>query len=193
MLIIDFESSGEANSFYGIPCEVSILHIVDGKIEDFYYSLINVSDYIKRPFKSSLKKSAKFHGITYKEIERDGKNIQEVAREVEEYINKYYDEYNCKLYAWSTGFEEIFLSKLFMFGEMEDSLKKAYSYKWVEMMPIYKKGLDRYMDEENLEYTEMIIEKNPIIKEMWNKQARHRAFYDTVFEYAMMTKYKKKF
>lgn len=192
MLVIDFESTGEANAFYGIPCEVSILHIVDGKVEDFYYALMKPQEYIERPFKSSLKKSAKFHGITYKEVERHAKDIRVVAREVEAYINKHYHEYNCKLYAWSTGFEEIFLSKLFMFGEMEDALKKAYSYKWVEMMPHYKIGLNKYMDEDNLEYTEEFVEDNPIIQDMWRKQSRHRAFYDTVFQYAMMQRYKKK-
>lgn len=191
MLVIDFESTGEANAFYGIPCEVSILYIVDGVVKDYYHKLMKPTEYIETQFKSSLKKSSKFHGITYKDIERDGENIRDISRGVESFINKYYDEYNCKLYAWSTGFEEIFLSKLFMFGEMEDSLKKAYSYKWVEMMPCYKKGLDKYMTDENLAYTEEFVEENPMIQHMWASQKRHRAFYDTIFQYAMMKRYKK--
>ncbi len=193
MLVIDFESAGEANSFYGIPCEVSILYIKDGIIKDYYYSLIKPTEYIEAPFKSSLKKSARFHGITYTEIEKEGKSIYQVAREVEAYIAKFYNEENCKLYAWSYGFEEIFLSKLYMFGEMEDCLKKAYSYKWVEMMPNYKMGLDKYITPENIEYTEEVVKNNPNIIDMWSKQKRHRAFYDTVFEYAMMMRYKKKY
>lgn len=192
MLIVDFESTGVASSFYSLVCEVSIIFVENNVIKDYYSSLIKSPKHFETHFTEGIEKTKVIHGITNANIEANGKEIEVVASDVREFINKYYKEKTSEMFAWNYAVDKIFMMKLFMFSQQPDCVSFVEDLNWKEIMPKYKTGLDRFLTTDILDSSYKLVEQNKEMLKLWTSQKRHRAFFDAVMELAVMLKYRRK-